>query len=250
MDENQLNTFDDSDPNQMYDESQDNFENDEHLPPSQDREPDYPTEIQHSENQFSEADSKYEKQMQGRPLKKKKSKKGKNKNNISMTNRSASAKWRKIDPYIQGAPQNMRLVKQLKKANKIESEDTGYSLPPIKKQSTNQMNKNPNPRSYKPLKQPKMQKANSVALQDLGSHKQLNLDEEETKQKVHKLNEVDYEKKNLERLQKIQEKKAQELAMMEEQRQKAQEEREKLKKIVSNQNMFIFSSEISIFLIV
>lgn len=45
-------------------------------------------------------------------------------------------------------------------------------------------------------------------------------------------NEIDFEKKNLERIQKMQERKNQELALMEEERRKAQEGREKLKKIV------------------
>lgn len=147
-----------------------------------------------------------------------------------MTNRSSSAKWRKIDPYLQGAQQNMKIIKQARKAQKAEVE-TGYTLPPINKNSNQNVNKNN--KSYKPLKPVKMQKANSVALQDIGSHKNLNADEdEELKNKKPPRQETDYEKKNLERLQKIQEKKAMELAMMEEQRLRAQEEREKLKRIV------------------
>lgn len=70
-----------------------------------------------------------------------------------------------------------------------------------------------------------------------------NMEEENKKQKQAKGTEVDYERKNLERLQKIQEKKAQELAMMEEERLKAKEQREKLRQIVSFTtflNIFIF----------
>ena len=44
--------------------------------------------------------------------------------------------------------------------------------------------------------------------------------------------EIDYERNRLERFQKIQEKNAQELAMMKEERQKVKDQREKLRQIV------------------
>jgi hypothetical protein len=104
-----------------------------------------------------------------------------------------------------------------------------------------------NQKVYKPLQPPKMQKANSMSIREVEQDKNINYDEDpENNRKTkasNKVTEVDYEKKNLERLQKIQEKKAQEITMMEEQRQKAHEEREKLKKIVRTNLISRYSKE-------
>lgn len=146
-----------------------------------------------------------------------------------MTNRSASAKWKKLDPYLQGGQDG---VKQSKKSKKIGYDDSNsITLPPIKKQSVSQIAKMTNPKTYKPLNQQRIQKTNSMNINDPIAIQ--NMEEENKKQKQAKGTEVDYERKNLERLQKIQEKKAQELAMMEEERLKAKEQREKLRQIVS-----------------
>lgn len=236
MNDDQQNTYDDSDKYEMYEDANDDIENNSNNFPSRDREPDYPVDMSNSESQYNGTQDDYDSKIHGRPLKKKKSKKGKgSKANVSMTNRSSSAKWRKVDPYLNGAPTNVPLQKKSRKVTKAE-DDGNYTLPPIKKQSVSHVSKNTIPKTYKPLNPPVMQKANSMSLCDPVSQKTFQGDDEleaSKKLKAAQKNEVDYEKKNLERLQKLQEKKAQELAIMEEQRRKAQEEREKLKQIVS-----------------
>lgn len=145
-----------------------------------------------------------------------------------MTNRSASAKWKKLDPYLQGGLDGAKQSKQVKKNG--YDDNNSITLPPIKKQSVSQINKMINPKTYKPLNQQRIQKTNSMSINDPIAVQ--NTEEQDKKQKQAKGADVDYERKNLERLQKIQEKKAQELAMMEEERQKAKEQREKLRQIV------------------
>ena len=159
--------------------------------------------------------------------------------NTSMTNRSASAKWKKLDPYLQGNQDGSKQSKQSKK--QILEENNSITLPPIKKQSASHVNKNSNPKTYKPLNQQKIQKTNSMNINDPIAIQNME-DENNRKNKRGKEADIDYERKNLERLQKIQEKKAQELAMMEEERNKAKEQREKLRQIVSHINRSIMLS--------
>jgi len=140
-----------------------------------------------------------------------------------MTNRSSSAKWRKIDPYLQNAPMNTKMMIQGSKKMSKDEQPSTYTLPPIKKQSNSEApSKSGNQKIYKPLGQAKLQKTSSNGLKDQISDRNIFLDENsdaglKSKPPL-KPAEVDYEKKNLERLQQIQARKAQELALMEEQR--------------------------------
>lgn len=152
-----------------------------------------------------------------------------------------------MDPYLQGIPQGAKVLKQTRVSG--NDADAGYVLPPIKKQSNSQANRNfdgkeANVKAYKPLNQPKMQKANSMGFNAIPEqqYNNENTDANKKQKQGQKENLVDYEKKNLERLQKIQEKKAQELAMMEEQRERAKEERERLRQIVSDLFMLLLSA--------
>lgn len=180
----------------------------------------------------------YTENMPERPPKsKKKGKKGKaNKNNMSMSNRSGSGKWGKIDPYLQNMPPGMQkqILKQAK--SKVSSDQTNtVALPPISKQAPTDVSNQPRgSKVYKPLGgNLKMKKANSISEQISNPNIVYDDEMDSTRLKGSKNQaEVDYEKKNLERLQKMQMKKAQELAMMEEQRKKAHDERERLRQIV------------------
>jgi len=240
MDDYDKDIFDDSEHHQAS--IQTNNEENQNQKFQDDREPDYPSELNQSENQLDTSEYEQTSQLIKRPPKDKKPKKTKsNKNNISITNRSSSAKWRMVDPYLQGDNTKPKGVKNSKKVDR-KNTDTKCRLPPIKKQNSTNPNKNANSRAYKPLHQQKLNKNNSVMSKDIASHKQLPLDDDfdnSKRQKASKAPDVDYEKKNLERLQKIQEKKAQELAMIEDQRQKAHEKREKLKEIVTKSPSFI-----------
>lgn len=190
------------------------------------REPDYPVELNDSQNQFLiSQESQSRSKMNNRPKKNKKSKKS----NKSITNRSSSAKWKKMDPYIQGQPASIKMLKQMKRSQQADENSMGM-LPPITKKTTSNMASVSSTRAYKPLQPPKIQKANSTTLKEMNANG--NNDEEKGKPKIAKGSDIDYEQKNLERLQDFQKKKTQELAMMEEERRKAQEKREKLRQIV------------------
>ena len=230
MDEGQ-GIFDDPEPHQIDNEEDIENSNNQNFNPE--RDPDYPIELNDSQNQYLPSQNSFQGKMQGRPKKKKS--KGKNKKmNSSMTNRSSSAKWRKVDPYLHGQPASIKMLKQMKKSGNPDAEGVPQ-LPPIKKGSSHNTSKQQNSRVYRPLQSSKLQKANSTTLTNQDSKKNIQVDEEPALKPKHrsKMSDIDYEKKNLERLQRMQEKKAKEIAEMEDQRRKAQEEREKLKKIVS-----------------
>lgn len=235
--------YDNAESNSTFQELNNEVENEYSEYSQKERLPDYPSELKESQNQLRGAQVTYDRHINERPLKKKKSKKGKNgKMNTSMTNRSSSAKWRKVDPYLRGAPNGIKMLKHSRRVTRDDEPNT--MLPPINKQSTSQVNKVNQNKTYKPLHPIKLQKTQSSGASELGSHKNLQLDEDsekvKNKKQPNKISDIDYEKKNLERLQKLKEKKAQEMAMMEEQRQKAHEEREKLRQIVRKSQFLHF----------
>lgn len=164
----------------------------------------------------------YNKKLPTKPPKQnnKKSRKNKlSKNNINVSNRSTSAKWRKVDPYIQNMPDGgLKMQRAITKKLSGHDNTSGYVLPPINsKSSTVDSAHKQSHKVYDTLTKSEVKKASS---------------HNEPQKQVNKQIEIDYEKKNLERLQMMQARKAQELALMEEQRQKAQEERERLRQIV------------------
>lgn len=153
------------------------------------REPDYPVELNDSQNQFLiSQESQSRTKMNNRPKKNKKSKKS----NKSITNRSSSAKWKKMDPYIQGQPASIKMLKQMKRSQQADENSMGM-LPPITKKTTSHLASVSSTRAYKPLQPPKIQKANSITMKEMNANG--NNDEERSKTKTVKSSDIDYEQK-------------------------------------------------------
>jgi hypothetical protein len=156
----------------------------------EERESDYPVELIDSQNQYLESqESQGRTKMQNRPVKNKKNKKSKMNNSI--TNRSSSSKWKKMDPYIQGQPTSQQIMKQMKRSQQADENSAGI-LPPIRKQS-NSLAQVSSSRSYKPLQTSKVHKANNTTLKDMNSN--VHIEDNRSKSKIVKNSDIDYEQK-------------------------------------------------------
>lgn len=102
--------FDDQIPAQLLNIQTEDAEN--HIRPFVvgDREPDYPQEINGPDNQFVFVQEDYGEKALIRQTKKKNKKGTKLSKNIH--NRSSSAKWKKMGPYLHQQPASIKMLKQ------------------------------------------------------------------------------------------------------------------------------------------